>query len=69
MGGPSVSVSVASFAYNTSLAVNLDGVNQKLTQIEQMLPATVQGLLGASGLPSLPANYTLNQKHRHGTVR
>lgn len=61
LGGPSVSVSAASFAYNTSLAVNLDGINQKLSQIGQLLPAPVQGLLAASGLASLPANYTLNQ--------
>lgn len=65
LGGPSVSVSVASFAYNTSLSVNLDGVNQKLSQIGQILPAPVQGLLAASGLASLPANYTLNEK---GTI-
>lgn len=62
LGGPSVSVSVASFAYNTSLAVNLDGVNQKLSQIGQLLPVPVQGLLAASGLAPLPASYTLSQR-------
>ncbi len=62
LGGPSISVSAASFSYNTVLAVNLDGINQKLSQIEQLLPAQIQGMLAASGLASLPANYTLNQR-------
>ncbi len=53
---------MTSLAYNTSLQVDLDGVNQKLSQIGQILPAPVQGLLAGSGLASLPANYTLNKK-------
>lgn len=65
LGGPTVSVMASSFVYNANLAIDLDPLNQKLTQLEQGLPPSLQNVLGALPIPQLPASYTLN---RHGTV-
>ncbi|WP_394756326.1 TolC family protein [Rhodoferax sp.] len=65
LGGPSVSVFATSFIYNANLAVDLGPLNQKLTQLEQGLPTSLQHLLGSLALPQLPASYSFNQ---HDTV-
>ncbi|MDT8992968.1 TolC family protein [Curvibacter sp. APW13] len=65
LGGPSVAVSGASYAYNANLTVDLDPVNQRLLQAGQALQAPLAGLpVPAPSFPSLPSSYTYNQ---HGT--
>jgi outer membrane protein TolC len=61
LGGPSVSVFAASLAYNANLNVNLDPLQQKLTQFEQLLPLLGLQLPLPNPLPALPASYTFNQ--------
>lgn len=65
LGGPTVSVMASSFVYNANLSIDLDPLNQKLTQLEQGLPPALQNLLSSLPIPQLPASYTLN---RHDTV-
>lgn len=66
LGGPSVSVSAATYAYNASLNVDLNPINQRLLQAGQSLQAPMQALhIPASAFPSLPSSYTYNQ-HGNG---
>ena len=62
LGGPVVSLSAAAYAYNANLDVNLDPINQRLTQFSQQLPIPFQTL--AAQVPPFPSSYTFN---RHGT--
>jgi outer membrane protein TolC len=62
LGGPSVSVSGAAYAYNANLTLDLDPVNQSVSQAVAQLPPALGGLV--SRLPQLPDSYTLN---RHGS--
>jgi outer membrane protein TolC len=61
LGGPSASVFASSLMYNANLNVNLDPLQQKLTQFEQILPLLGLQLPLPNPLPALPANYTFNQ--------
>lgn len=61
LGGPVVSLSAAAYAYNASLDVNLDPVNQRLTQISQQLPIPLQNLPIPLPVPQFPASYTFNR--------
>ena len=55
LGGPSVSLSGAAYAYNATLDVNLDPVNQRLAQLGQRLQAPLASLpIALPALPSLP---------------
>ncbi len=64
LGGPVVSLSAAAYAYNANLNVNLDPINQRLTQISQQLPIPLQNLPIPLPVPQFPSSYTLN---RHDT--
>lgn len=64
LGGPVVSLSAAAYAYNANLNVNLDPINQQLTQISQQLPIPLQSLPIALPVPQFPSSYTFN---RHDT--
>lgn len=68
LGGPVVSLSAAAYAYNANLDVNLDPVNQRLTQISQQLPIPLQNLPIALPVPQFPASYTFN-RHDTGTTK
>ena len=59
LGGPVVQLSAAAYAYNLNLDVNLDTVNKSLSQIGQLLPASLQSM-GIS-LPQFPSSYTYNR--------
>jgi outer membrane protein TolC len=61
LGGPSVSMFASSLAYNANLNVNLDPLQQKLLQFEQLLPLLGLQLPSPSPIPALPASYTFNQ--------
>ena len=61
LGGPVVSLSAAAYAYNASLDVNLDPVNQRLTQISQQLPIPLQNLPIPLPVPQFPSSYTFNR--------
>lgn len=65
LGGPSVSVSGAAFAYNATLDLNLDPINQRLAQVVQHLPIPLANLPIPLPLPQLPQHYTYN---RHDTA-
>ena len=68
LGGPVVSLSAAAYAYNANLDVNLDPVNQRLTQISQHLPIPLQNLPIPLPVPQFPASYTFN-RHDTGTTK
>ena len=68
LGGPVVSLSAAAYAYNASLDVNLDPVNQRLTQISQQLPIPLQNLPIPLPVPQFPSSYTFN-RHDTGTTK
>ena len=68
LGGPVVSLSAAAYAYNANLDVNLDPVNQRLTQISQQLPIPLQNLPIPLPVPQFPASYTFN-RHDTGTTK
>lgn len=55
LGGPVVSLSGTAFAYNVNLRLDLQTVNQRIGQIEELLPIPLP-------LPTLPSTYTLNRK-------
>ncbi len=61
LGGPVVSVSGLAYAYNANLNLDLDPLNQRLAQIGQALPASVQGFIARLPTPQLPSSYTLNR--------
>lgn len=61
LGGPVVSVTAAAYAYNANLDVNLDPVNQRLTQISQQLPIPLQNLPIPLPVPQFPSSYTFNR--------
>jgi outer membrane protein TolC len=63
LGGPVVSVTAAAYAYNANLDVNLDPVNQRLTQISQQLPIPLQNLPIPLPVPQFPSSYTFNRSH------
>ena len=62
LGGPVVSLNASAYAYNANLDVNLDPINQRLTQFSQQLPIPFQTL--AAQVPPFPSSYTFN---RNGT--
>ena len=66
LGGPVVSVSGLAYAYNANLNLDLDPLNQRLGQIGQALPSSLQGLIARVPIPQLPNSYTLN-RHDTGT--
>ena len=65
LGGPTVGLSAATYAYNANLTVDLNPINQRLLQLGQPLQAPLQAMhIPATAFPSLPASYTYNQ---HGS--
>ena len=68
LGGPVVSLSAAAYAYNANLDVNLDPVNQRLTQLSQQLPIPLQNLPIPLPVPQFPSSYTFN-RHDTGTTK
>jgi len=64
LGGPVVAVSGLGYAYNANLNLDLDPLNQKLGQIGQALPPSLQNFIAQVPIPQLPNSYTLN---RHDT--
>ena len=65
LGGPTVGLSAASYAYNANLTVDLDPINQRLHQLGQPLQAPLQFLhIPASSFGTLPQSYTYNS---HGS--
>jgi len=72
LGGPSVSLSGAAFAYSASLTLDLDPVTQGLTQVGQALPAPLQRLVPpsvAAGLLSkLPDRYASRKEDTAATA-
>jgi outer membrane protein TolC len=66
LGGPVVSVSGLAYAYNANLNLDLDPLNQKLGQIGQSLPPSIQSFISRVPIPQLPNSYTLN-RHDTGT--
>lgn len=65
LGGPTLGVSAATYAYNANLTVDLDPINQRLLQLGQPLQAPLQALhIPATAFPSLPSSYTYNN---HGS--
>lgn len=60
LGGPVVSLNAAAYAYNVNLDVNLDPINQRLTQFSQQLPIPIQAL--AAQVPPFPSSYTFNRR-------
>ncbi|KIQ37520.1 hypothetical protein RT97_00055 [Variovorax paradoxus] len=48
LGGPVVSVSWLAYAYNANLNLDLDPLNQKLGQIGQSLPPSIQSFIAAT---------------------
>jgi len=64
LGGPVVSVSGLAYAYNANLHLDLDPLNQRIANIGQALPTSIQGIVARVPIPQLPNSYTLN---RHDT--
>ena len=62
LGGLSVSLTGAAYAYNVNLDVDLNPLSQALPGIASQLPPQLGGMVAQ--LPHLPASYTLN---RHKT--
>ena len=62
LGGLSVSLTGAAYAYNANLDVDLNPLSQALPGIASQLPPQLGGMVAQ--LPHLPASYTLN---RHKT--
>lgn len=62
LGGLSVSLTGAAYAYNANLDVDLNPLSQALPGIASQLPPQLGGMVAQ--LPRLPASYTLN---RHKT--
>ncbi len=62
LGGLSVSLTGAAYAYNANLDVDLNPLSQALPSIASQLPPQLGGMVAQ--LPHLPASYTLN---RHKT--
>jgi outer membrane protein TolC len=60
LGGPVISLFASAYAYNANLDVNLDPINQRLTQFSQQLPIPVQTL--AAQVPPFPSSYTFNRR-------
>ena len=65
LGGPSVSLTGAAYAYNANLNVDLNPLGQALPGIVAQLPPQLGGMVAQ--LPHLPASYTLN-RHRTDTT-
>ncbi len=65
LGGPSVSLTGAAFAYNANLDVDLDPVNRRIAQLEQSLPVPLANLPIPLPVPQFPSRYTFN---RHDTT-
>ena len=55
LGGPVVSLSGTAFAYNANLRPDLQTVNQRTAQVEELLPIPLP-------LPTLPSTYTINRQ-------
>jgi len=61
LGGPSVSVFGSALRYSASLDVDLDPLNQRLTQLAGQLPIPLDQLPIPITLPSFPAKYTFRR--------
>jgi outer membrane protein TolC len=61
LGGPSVSLSGAAFAYSASLTVDLDPLNRRIAQIDQRLPIPLENLPLPLPVPQFPSRYTFNR--------
>ncbi|OGB30948.1 MAG: transporter [Burkholderiales bacterium RIFCSPLOWO2_12_FULL_61_40] len=68
LGGPSVSVSGAAFAYSAHLDVSLDPINQRLTQISQQLPVPLENLPIPLPVPQFPAMYSYKKEDTAATA-
>lgn len=55
LGGPVVSLSGTAYAYNANLRLDTQTVNQRIGQIEELLPIPLP-------LPTLPSPYTVNRQ-------
>jgi outer membrane protein TolC len=66
LGGPSVSLGAAAYAYNANLDVDLNPLGQALPGIAAQLPPQLGGLVAQ--LPHLPASYTLNRHKTDATA-
>ena len=66
LGGPSVSLGAAAYAYNANLDVDLNPLGQALPGIAAQLPPQLSGLVAQ--LPHLPASYTLNRHKTDATA-
>lgn len=65
LGGPTLGLSAATYAYNANLTLDLDPINQRLLQLGQPLQAPLQALhIPAPAFGPLPQSYTYN---RHGS--
>lgn len=59
LGGPTLGLSAATYAYHASLTVDLDPINQRLLQLGQSLQAPLQYLhIPPSAFGQLPQSYT-----------
>lgn len=66
LGGPSVGLTAAAYAYNASLDLDLDPLGQALPGIAAQLPPALGGAVAQ--LPHLPASYTLNRQKTNATA-
>src|SRR5690606_34612063 len=66
LGGPSVGITAAAYAYNASLDLDLDPLGQALPGIAAQLPPALGGAVAQ--LPHLPASYTLNRQKTNATA-
>jgi len=67
LGGPSVSLTGAAYAYSANLDVNLDPVNQRIAQLDQRLPVPLENLPIPLPVPQFPSRYTY-KRHDSGTT-
>jgi outer membrane protein TolC len=66
LGGPVISLGAMAYAYNASLDLNLDPINQSVGGAVAQLPPPLAGVLGR--LPSLPPSYTLQRSDTNSTA-
>ncbi len=66
LGGPSVSLTGAAYAYNANLNLDLNPLGQALPGMLAQLPPQLGGMVAQ--LPHLPASYTLNRHRTDATA-
>lgn len=66
LGGSSVGLTAAAYAYNASLNLDLDPLGQVLPDVAAQLPPALGGAIAQ--LPQLPASYTLNRQKTNATA-